>query len=83
MEAERHLEYDRTRGGVIYQTSVHSRGTITLNAKFGMVGSEDKPIQVNSAKRTFCWSEKFACLREDAQMAIHMFILLILRLESS
>lgn len=62
MEAEHHLEYDLTKGKEIISTAIQSKGDITLNSKRSVVGTAEKPLNINTTGELYVGAKTVAYL---------------------
>ncbi|MBP7073774.1 MAG: filamentous hemagglutinin N-terminal domain-containing protein [Rhabdochlamydiaceae bacterium] len=62
MEADHHLQYDASQGKEVISTAIQSRGNITLNSKRSMVGSSEKPLNINTKGELFVGAKTVAYL---------------------
>jgi len=62
MEADHHLQYDASQGKEVISTAIQSRGTITPNSKRSMVGSSEKPLNINTKGELFVGAKTVAHL---------------------
>ncbi|MGH2638341.1 MAG: hypothetical protein ACRDF4_03515, partial [Rhabdochlamydiaceae bacterium] len=62
MEADRHIEYDFTKGKEIISTALQSRGTIILNSKCGTVGTVEKPLNIETKGHLYVGAKTVAYL---------------------
>ncbi len=62
MEAEHHLEYDLTKGKEIISTAIQSKGDITLNSKRSVVGSAEKPLNIETKGHLYVGAKTVAYL---------------------
>lgn len=62
MEAEHHLEYDLTKGKEIISTAIQSKGDIKLNSKRSILGSAEKPLNIDTKGHLYVGAKTAAYL---------------------
>lgn len=67
MEAQDHICYAKASKGENFQHLIASKGDITLNAKRGMVGTEEMPIYVEAKGKIYAGSKSFAYLKGECR----------------
>ena len=67
MEAQDHICYAKASKGETFQHHIVSKGDITLNAKRGMVGTEEMPIYIKAEGKIYAGSKSFAYLEGDCR----------------
>ncbi|MBS0648988.1 MAG: filamentous hemagglutinin N-terminal domain-containing protein [Verrucomicrobia bacterium] len=67
MEAQDHICYAIDSQGKSFNTDILSEGDVTLNAKHGMVGTKEMPIQVKAKGKLYVGSKAFAYVKGDCQ----------------
>lgn len=60
MEAQDHINYEIAPLGKTNQTALISKENITLNAKHGMIGTNEMPVLIHSKGKTYVGSKAFA-----------------------
>lgn len=67
MEAQDHICYAKASKGESFQHHIVSKGDITLNAKRGMVGTQEMPIYIKAEGKIYAGSKSFAYLKGDCR----------------
>lgn len=67
MEAQDHICYAIDSQGKSFHTDILSEGDVTLNAKHGMVGTKEMPIQIQAKGKLYVGSKAFAYVKGDCQ----------------